>query len=303
MEEIMVIMAAIMSMEMVEAAGTEKIDCGIPIQAGVWRITWNARNDKCGKLCVYFVIRVARLRLLHINFRITVCNTIIALEVMHITYFFGNFYDLYTSNFTDRFYVNIGCAIVGILNYIGGGSSAVSMLSLAVERHMAYKWSDVYEDAPQNLGKKLAIFVWFCSLSRKTRQDRFVRLNLNTLSARYQTTENSYTVASITPSMAIFLMISSTSLVSCFIRGYIAEVYGENTIASKFLADLGYFLVDIYALCHLMCIWAYNPMVRRVIQQDFTMFSCCRKSTPADAKIDYQRETQMYFDQFRDAWK
>ncbi|CAD5231298.1 unnamed protein product [Bursaphelenchus xylophilus] len=309
-------------------------------------------------LNMYFVIRIFKTTILHINFRISVCNTVISLEFMHITLMAGTYYNDLTIHLENRFYVNIGCAFLALLNNIASASGAISMFMLALERQLAHRWVNVYEDKPRTLGCALGMLVviqsttiglvawyfflfyledfdvhasriscipthlhwewevggfvlatgscllgavWFCALKRNTSRDRRDRLSLRSLSARYQATENSYTTASIAPSMVMYTFGAILGMAVGFYRGHLVGIYGENTIMSKFLGDIGFLFVDIYALCHLLCILCYNPMIRNAIKKDFDKL-ICNGGTRTAAKTDYTHETEIYFEQIKDAW-
>ncbi|CAD5231276.1 unnamed protein product [Bursaphelenchus xylophilus] len=108
---------------------------------------------------LYFVVRIAYSTALHINFRISVCNTIISLELMSLTEGLAHFYNDYTVFIEPRFWPNVGCIAVGVINNIAVFGSASAMFMLALERHLAYRLVDVYEEKPNTLGCALGTIV------------------------------------------------------------------------------------------------------------------------------------------------
>ncbi|CAD5231292.1 unnamed protein product [Bursaphelenchus xylophilus] len=311
-------------------------------------------------LNTYITIKIARATVLHVNFRIVVCITIITLEMMHISYVLGHYYNSVTLQMTERYYANIGCAIFALLNNISSASGTISMFMLALERHIAHKYVNLYEDKPNTLGCVLVIIVavqsafigivswwfflfhldefnletsriscittdlhwewgvcgfslaaimcvfgamWLVFLKSTTHRHRMSRVALSSLSARFQATENSYTTASIAPSMIFFAIGSIIGICICLSRGKAIQQYGQNSILSKFLADVAFMVVDVYALIHLACLLLYNPMIRNIVKRDLERIACLGISTPPQAfKADYQVETEVYFNQFRTAW-
>ncbi|CAD5223865.1 unnamed protein product [Bursaphelenchus okinawaensis] len=271
----------------------------------------------------------------------------------------GTYYNNLTIHIVDRFYVNIGCAFFGLLNNIASSSGAISMFMLALERQLAYRWVNIYEDKPRTLGCALGMImiiqsttigltawyfvlfyfdnfdvnksriscipthlhwewevtgfgvatvscsvgaVWLCTLQKHTKVSRQNRLTLSSLSARYQATENLHTTASVAPSMFMYAIGAAMGFLVGLYRRYLVQQYGENTIVSKFLGDVGFVLVDIYTICHLLCILCYNPIIRNGAKRDIKTLLCI-KTEPTIVKCDYSKETEAYFGFFKDAWK
>ncbi|CAD5231260.1 unnamed protein product [Bursaphelenchus xylophilus] len=309
-------------------------------------------------LNILFTIKLASITVFHVNYRIQVCSTVIAMELMHLSMPTMHFYNDYFIDHTDRFYVNIGCAIIGLLNNVMAAAVAISMFMLALERQLAYHWVNVYEEKPNTLGCVLgmcvcvqsfaigAIFWYFflfivddfdlntskvscvttdlhwewefgaftigaltCSIGygwlrlllTNTKRGREKRLALTSLSARYQATENSYTTASIAPSMGCYTTACLIGMVMAAIRGYFVYLYGENTMISRVSAEIGFFVVDLYAISHMFCIVYFNPILKNILYRDLKAF-LNYSETKSTCKIDYAHETETYFDQLKNAW-
>ncbi|CAD5231248.1 unnamed protein product [Bursaphelenchus xylophilus] len=307
---------------------------------------------------VYYVRRIASLSALHINFRITICNTVISMEIMHITLLLGHIYNDLTIDNENRLGVNIGCTVLGMLNNIAAVDASVSMLMLAVERQLAYNFVDVYETKARALAWTLVFIMlgisltvgifswyvfmflyndfdfytsrmsclpihinwfyevaaftfsssscllgaaWLAVLRKSTRQGRLNRLSLRSLSARFQATENSYTTASIFPSMATFVLAAWTGLAIGVYRGILAQKYGDHTVFSKFLGDVGFLIVDLYSLCHISCTIAYVPLVKSAFVRDLNRLTCWQMPRKPN-KLDCSNAGEIYFDQLKDSW-
>ncbi|CAD5231262.1 unnamed protein product [Bursaphelenchus xylophilus] len=81
--------------------------------------------------------------------------------------------------------------------------------------------------------------IWLFFLKRRTSRNHLNRLTLESLSARYQATENSLTTSSISMSMFLYTIQALIGAALGGYRGSIVKKYGENTIISKFLAQVG----------------------------------------------------------------
>ncbi|CAD5209080.1 unnamed protein product [Bursaphelenchus okinawaensis] len=152
--------------------------------------------------------------------------------------------------------------------------------------------------------------LWLVLLHRYNHKRTLNRLKLESLSARYQQTENENTNRSITPSLVGYMMLGLTGLVLSAWRGKYAIDYGVNNEYDKIITDLGYTSVDMYAIYHMFCFMYYNDAMRLAIRRDIHRIV---GDFPGSLKIhnahqiefnkDADIHTNVYFEQLQDSWK
>uniref|UniRef100_A0A1I7SIJ1 Copper transporter n=1 Tax=Bursaphelenchus xylophilus TaxID=6326 RepID=A0A1I7SIJ1_BURXY len=79
--------------------------------------------------------------------------------------------------------------------------------------------------------------VWMEWLKKKNRRLTRNRLMLQSLSARFQQTENSAMNDAIAPSMVGYMVMTFCGFILSFTRKYFVDNYGEDFILNKFATD------------------------------------------------------------------
>ncbi|CAD5209078.1 unnamed protein product [Bursaphelenchus okinawaensis] len=147
--------------------------------------------------------------------------------------------------------------------------------------------------------------LWLVILHRYNKKKTKKRLQLQSLSARYQQTENENTNKAIKPSLVGYLLLTVIGFILTFFRGMSVQRYGSYNIYDRIFTNLGYMFIDCYAIYHMFCFMYYSEAMRFVIRQDFGHFardSCSIRDSHVDYREEASKTTETYFSQLRQSW-
>ncbi|CAD5214102.1 unnamed protein product [Bursaphelenchus xylophilus] len=148
--------------------------------------------------------------------------------------------------------------------------------------------------------------VWLVCLHRYNAVRTKNRLNMKSLSARFQQTENENSNKSIAPSLIGYMVLGLVGLFLSEMRRRLVLIYGEYGAWPKLTTQIGYMAVDFYALHHMFCFMCFNNAMRSLVVRDIgrlfgaSVTANCRHNSIQPEKSG--AETETYFKQFDAAW-
>lgn len=114
---------------------------------------------------IYFYYRLFSIKLIHFNLRLLIGNVGGCTALLSVTRQILHVILENTSELKDRFYVNVGCVALSLVNFAVQMGITTSFLMVAIERHFATVWVNTYEKSHGKFGLLLTLVaVSFISL-------------------------------------------------------------------------------------------------------------------------------------------
>ncbi|CAD5217625.1 unnamed protein product [Bursaphelenchus okinawaensis] len=146
--------------------------------------------------------------------------------------------------------------------------------------------------------------LWLLILRSVNKKRTRNRLNLESLSARFQQTMNSDSNASIAPSMIGYTVMALLGLIVEGARIYFINDFGS--ILDRAFIKLTFIILDSYAICHALCFLLCNSATRQQVVRDIArIFGGGKEKNYGQVRSreeDYQLATDTYFSQLKNAW-
>ncbi|CAD5222852.1 unnamed protein product [Bursaphelenchus xylophilus] len=145
--------------------------------------------------------------------------------------------------------------------------------------------------------------LWLLILRSYNKRQTKNRLNLSSLSARFQQTMNSDSNASIAPSMVGYAVMALLGLLVEGTRIYYIHDYGSRI--DRIFIKLTFMILDGYGICHALCFLIFNPATRIQVYRDLSRLCGHQidsyKQTRSHLETS-QLTTETYFNQLYTSW-
>ncbi|CAD5214120.1 unnamed protein product [Bursaphelenchus xylophilus] len=129
------------------------------------------------------------------------------------------------------------------------------------------------------------------------------RVNLKSLTARYQQFENSTWAYSICVSFVMYFMLVAGGVTMWTWYYMTDQSKGGDDGLPVLLSQLGYVQADVFSLLHMLGIMYFNKFIRSAVVKDLQALRIIGKTARPMKVKQHVGEADEYFNQFQQAWR